>query len=146
MNCPYNPKMIDEISGIELDNPMYEIWHAGYDAALNEYGNKIATLTMQLRVELLKLKRPETASRNQALQMFIRAKKHGNNEYYYLVKNEWVNGKCHQKIVKYIGKNKPSAHLIAEALAPSNTQCPHWSNDNGNDNDTGKKRIKKRRD
>jgi hypothetical protein len=64
MKCPYNPKMLDEVSGIELDNPMYEIWHAGYDAALVEYGNRIALLTMQLRVELLKLKRPETASRN----------------------------------------------------------------------------------
>lgn len=45
--CPYNPKMTDEVSGIELDNPMFEIWHAGYEA------HKLEMLQQSRRIELV---------------------------------------------------------------------------------------------
>jgi len=40
---------------------------------------------------------------------FIRSKKIKNRIYYYEVQNTWDNGKVHQKVLRYIGKTKPSA-------------------------------------
>jgi peptidoglycan hydrolase CwlO-like protein len=30
--CPYPELMVDECSGIVLENPMFNIWHQGYEA------------------------------------------------------------------------------------------------------------------
>jgi hypothetical protein len=39
---------------------------------------------------------------------FIRAKKHGTREYYYLVESYWIPGKGpHQRVLKYLGKENP---------------------------------------
>ena len=38
---------------------------------------------------------------------FVRAKKHGNRVYYYLVENKWVDGKVRQKVLKYLGTIPP---------------------------------------
>lgn len=48
--------------------------------------------------------------------MFIRVKKVKGHDYYYLVENVWKDGKCHQVVRHYIGKNKPSAQLLAAAI------------------------------
>lgn len=38
---------------------------------------------------------------------FIRVKRHGNQEYYYLVENKRYGKKIRQKVLKYLGKNPP---------------------------------------
>ena len=40
--------------------------------------------------------------------MFIRTKKQGNQEYYYLVESYREDGKVRQRVLKYLGKDKPS--------------------------------------
>jgi hypothetical protein len=30
--CPYPELIVDECSGIVLENPMFNIWHQGYEA------------------------------------------------------------------------------------------------------------------
>jgi len=36
--------------------------------------------------------------------MFMRKKNIKGNEYWYLVKNEWKDGKSRQKVIQYLGK------------------------------------------
>ena len=38
---------------------------------------------------------------------FVRLKKHGNNEYYYLVENFNDHGKVRQRVLKYLGTKPP---------------------------------------
>jgi len=43
---------------------------------------------------------------------FIRVKRHGNQEYYYLVENKRFGKKTRQKVLKYLGKNPPPKEEI----------------------------------
>ena len=36
--------------------------------------------------------------------MFLRKKSISGKEYWYLVKNKWVNGKSKQKVIMYLGR------------------------------------------
>lgn len=51
--------------------------------------------------------------------MFIRAKTIKDHDYYYLCQNVWEDGKCHQRVVRYLGRVKPSPQILAEVLKPS---------------------------
>jgi len=51
--------------------------------------------------------------------MFIRVKVINKKNYYYLVENKWQDGTCKQKVIRYLGKTKPSAQLLQEVLKPS---------------------------
>jgi len=44
--CPYSEKMRDEDTGRLLDNPVYEIWHEGYEACKLEHSR---TLPLKVR-------------------------------------------------------------------------------------------------
>jgi hypothetical protein len=35
---------------------------------------------------------------------FVRTKKIAGHKYRYLVESEWKDGKCHQKVIKYLGR------------------------------------------
>lgn len=48
--------------------------------------------------------------------MFIRVKRVNGKDYYYLVENDWKGGTCKQKVVRYLGKTKPSAQILQEIL------------------------------
>jgi hypothetical protein len=50
--------------------------------------------------------------------MFVRTKKIKNKDYFYLVRSEWRDGKCHQKVVRYLGKTKPNPQVLADILKP----------------------------
>jgi len=52
--------------------------------------------------------------------MFIRAKKHGDRTYYYLVENERKDGKVVQRVVRYVvttksGQNKSVVPILETA-------------------------------
>jgi hypothetical protein len=51
--------------------------------------------------------------------MFIRIKKVKNKDYFYLVKNEWQDGTCRQKVIKYLGRERPTPQVLAEILKHS---------------------------
>ena len=49
--------------------------------------------------------------------MFVRIKKHGRKNYYYLVEN-WRDGdKISQRVVRYLGTARPSPKVIADVIA-----------------------------
>jgi hypothetical protein len=47
---------------------------------------------------------------------FIRVKRHGNREYYYLVEGKREGKKVRQKVIKYMGTEKPSLEKITTVL------------------------------
>jgi hypothetical protein len=49
--------------------------------------------------------------------MFIRSKKHGKKNYYYLVKSERTGNKISQRVVRYLGTARPSPKVIADVIA-----------------------------
>jgi len=49
--------------------------------------------------------------------MFIRTKKRGKNIYYYLVKAYRENGKPKQKVVRYLGKVKPTPEALQNIIS-----------------------------
>ena len=48
--------------------------------------------------------------------MFVRAKKQGKYTYYWLAENRKVGGKVRQKVIKYLGKNKPTPEQLEEII------------------------------
>ncbi|MDD5061764.1 MAG: hypothetical protein PHN44_05735 [Candidatus Marinimicrobia bacterium] len=62
MNCPYEPKIKDESSSVEVNNPHYDDWTAGYNARSLELEivikglNELARELDEGRMELLKKK------------------------------------------------------------------------------------------
>jgi hypothetical protein len=48
--------------------------------------------------------------------MFIRAKKFGNREYYYLVEGYREGSKVKQRVIKYLGKTKPSPEEVKRII------------------------------
>ena len=50
-------------------------------------------------------------------KMFIRAKKQGNQTYYYLVKNKREGKRVIQKVIKYLGKEKPSPEALQRIIS-----------------------------
>lgn len=49
--------------------------------------------------------------------MFIRTKKRGKHVYYYLVKAYRENGKPKQKVVRYLGKDKPTPEALQSTIS-----------------------------
>jgi hypothetical protein len=49
--------------------------------------------------------------------MFIRAKKQGNQTYYYLVENKREGKRVIQKVIKYLGKEKPSPEALQRIIS-----------------------------
>ena len=43
---------------------------------------------------------------------FIRVKRHGNHEYYYLVEGKREGKKVRQKVIKYLGAKPPTKEQI----------------------------------
>jgi len=43
---------------------------------------------------------------------FIRVKRHGNREYYYLVEGKRDGNKVRQKVIKYLGTQPPTKEQI----------------------------------
>jgi hypothetical protein len=48
---------------------------------------------------------------------FIRIKVRDGTKYYYLVESVRIAGKVHQKLIRYFGKELPSAYLTQELIA-----------------------------
>jgi hypothetical protein len=48
--------------------------------------------------------------------MFIRVKKFGNREYYYLVQGVREGKRVRQKVIRYLGKEKPSPEELQQIL------------------------------
>jgi hypothetical protein len=47
---------------------------------------------------------------------FVRAKKFNGRIYYYLVENHWDHGKVRQKVLRYLGKTKPSPQALQQIM------------------------------
>jgi len=57
---------------------------------------------------------------------FIRVKRHGNQEYYYLVENKRYGKNTRQKVLKYLGKNPPpeeETEAITRMIAERNARA-----------------------
>jgi hypothetical protein len=48
--------------------------------------------------------------------MFVRAKRQGNQVYYYLVESKRIEGKPRLKVIKYLGKQKPSPEELERVM------------------------------
>lgn len=49
--------------------------------------------------------------------MFVRSKKQGSREYYYLVENHREGKKVRQKVIRYLGKSKPSPEALQRIIS-----------------------------
>ena len=47
---------------------------------------------------------------------FVRAKKFNGRTYYYLVESHWNHGKVRQKVLKYLGTQKPSPPALQRII------------------------------
>ncbi|MBA7698748.1 hypothetical protein ES703_107430 [subsurface metagenome] len=47
---------------------------------------------------------------------FVRGKKRNGRTYYYLVENRWDHGKVRQKVLRYLGAEKPSPKALKRIL------------------------------